>query len=97
MSETKHTPGKWSVEINEGRYNVWGQNGTLLVADCGPVGNDYSAGNAHLIAAALDLLVALKAIFDTIEEWDGQSEMPLTFQHMEDAKGAIRKAEGSLT
>ncbi|WP_201272950.1 hypothetical protein [Sinorhizobium meliloti] len=52
MSE--YTPGDWTVEINDGRVNVWGRRGELLVADCGIVSNAFSQANAQLIVDAVN-------------------------------------------
>lgn len=65
-AEVKHTPtpGPWFAERNERRFNVWGRRGELLVAECGQEENTFSKANAHLIAAAPDMLAALKALIN---------------------------------
>lgn len=91
MSETKHTPGPWRVSSGmvETEANslpiAWMDrepgNGTL------PVERDE---NARLIAAAPELLSALKAILG------GQlhGSIDLYAQRFEDARAAVAKAEG---
>ncbi len=63
MSNTKHTPGPWTVRY---QYNVFA--GKRSIAGCGGyTSNDpnedtheVNMANAHLIAAAPDLLAACK-------------------------------------
>jgi hypothetical protein len=53
-----HTPGPWRVNAYDARLTVWGKH-RVAVVDKEPDG-DTSAANAALIAAAPDLLAALK-------------------------------------
>lgn len=75
MSEAKHTPGPWSVDLETGQIDAAdGQAtiGTIYGADDYPCLDDDDEGvqtyhgecraNARLIAAAPDLLVALEHI-----------------------------------
>jgi hypothetical protein len=60
MSEAKYTPGPWYIkeDLNKhGHILVWGSNKNL-VADSGSYRNpeEINKANAHLIAAAPDLL-----------------------------------------
>ena len=89
---TKHTPGPWGSDENN---NVWANlNGEdYLIADCNPnticskPGALRRSQNARVIAAAPDLLEALKAIVSDAES--GQCEMDIITL----ARAAIAKAE----
>lgn len=59
MSETKHTPGPWRVNEKTSLVEQDDPLG-LFVADCRML--DEGRANAHLIAAAPDMLDALKTI-----------------------------------
>lgn len=89
-----HTRGPWGV-MN--RYaHVVAVGGGEVIADIrnGGGGYDYTAeANARLIAAAPELLAALKAVADELEGYlpdDRNSEA------LEDAYDAIAKAEGRV-
>lgn len=78
---SKHTEGPWEVRADW----IVGFNGTLHVATIPRAfDGDYSEANAHLIAAAPDLLAALKEVVTISDRkhdaWDR-------------AKAAIAKAE----
>jgi len=71
MSETKHTPGPWEYfEQKEwGRDSMYGcvrapqsAGGFVIVNGCAPGGTEEQKANARLIAAAPNLLAALKQI-----------------------------------
>jgi hypothetical protein len=85
----KHTPGPWldyEGEVYAGKY---------LVADVWehPSGDDVARANARLIAAAPDMLDALRAIRFEIEclsnHWVGPFKMAV-----DRVDAAIAKAEG---
>jgi hypothetical protein len=66
----KHTPGPWTwVEGYNGLYGSGKDNDVLTFADYEGMylsySNKYTHGNARLIAAAPDLLEALKRIKET--------------------------------
>jgi hypothetical protein len=99
-----HTPGPWHVERDGDETMVWSgrteQQAQWAIADvCGTasgiVGLRLGEGiaNARLIAAAPDLLAALKAIaaiqYNRLDAEQGELS-----QHVEIAKAAIAKAEG---
>jgi hypothetical protein len=70
MSKTEHTPGPWFVNqaaANKGFARVTANNG--MIAECGPhrEANEQHFANAHLIAAAPDLLETCKDILDDIK------------------------------
>jgi hypothetical protein len=94
----KHTPGPWKPG-KDGLVNGDG----IRVADCGwDVEGEEREANAQLIAAAPDLLEALKTAVAFIAVWSGvyQSSHGLADVHPEHAKAlaeaqaAIKKAEG---
>lgn len=92
---SSHTPGKWVVA---GLYVKAPSALDLSVAQClmgavatttkggAWISTDEARANARLIAAAPDLLAALKRIE---LGWDGEPE------DMDEAREAIAKAEGS--
>ena len=106
---SKHTPGPWqhsvrlSASENHRGFSIWTADGWAL-ADVQPADEDGTEGeaNARLIAAAPDLLEALKRMASII---DKMGDMPDGFIHpspwqtlkceeaLEQARAAIAKAE----
>jgi len=85
MSEAKHMPGPWS-RYNDGPCpNIFIES-TKGGSVCKIANNSYAEANAHLIAAAPELLEALEAVID----YAPHEEFPFTAQ----VKAAIRKAKG---
>ena len=88
--QPKHTPGPWLAKRAEGGgYFEWyvgrdGENRSIAEDIADPVTRDPSEANAHLIAAAPDLLEALKAA----------TSFPLSDSWVPAALAAIAKAEG---
>lgn len=91
-----HTPGPWypfiddntrfpGIDHNEGSVIMYGEAGE----DCGIRGKDVEerTANAHLIAAAPDLLAALEDLMESVMLAD-----PNVYD-LDDAKEAIRKAK----
>lgn len=91
MSETAHTPGPWMT----GGYTVTANNGNLLVAKLyreQKLQDAESDANARLIAAAPDMMEALKRIqaaFAAPTEWTSKIAT-----EMAGVRAAIAKAEG---
>jgi hypothetical protein len=98
----KHTPGPWKKE----GFDVWGNNSrqySRMIASCrpdngtGPYKIELSnecVSNAHLIAAAPELLEACNLIDFIPEGW----EMPLGWNQIAaQIRHAIAKAEGKET
>lgn len=96
MSE--HTPGPWTIKFG---LNVMGKDVRYpsqerLVANAGGHANNIwneqvtaeNEANAHLIAAAPDLLEALREMVDRFESCDDDPE------YVTRARAAIAKAEG---
>jgi hypothetical protein len=99
-----HTPGPWTTDPEVGNEGVLGADGAL-VADCsiflnpefGKRTSKINRANAHLIAAAPDLLAALKTARECIAycrkaHKDAQSGEGFPVEMILDA--AIAKAEG---
>ncbi len=90
-----HTPGPWKVH-DEGHSYPWEifpmEGGTLIARVSKEANTDITpeiaAANAHLIAAAPDLLEALKSILRSAEDIQGASFIAM------EASDAIAKAEG---
>ena len=91
--QPKHTPGPWLAKRAEGGgYFEWyvgrdGENCSIAEDITDPVTRDPSEANARLIAAAPELLGALKMMLE------GGLEGP-TSQAIETALATIAKAEG---
>ena len=85
--DAKHTPGPWAVG---GRLVIAEKYGSVCAVDDGQ--SDYVA-NARLIAAAPELLAALKAITDELGVPDPGYPAPVA-NAAEIARAAIAKAEG---
>lgn len=96
MTQSKHTPGPWSAVADEDSARIGGCD-WRIITPCSLDDHDALvsiwdrrdgedvAANARLIAAAPDMLEALKKI---VFDWDGEPE------DMADARAAIAKAEG---
>jgi hypothetical protein len=99
--QTKHTPGPWNEDLS--RMDLAGVVGPDDVWICrmSRLGDLPSArANAHLIAAAPDLLAACQDVLDLWKDWANNSHFlaePLKRSmgmRMELIEAAIRKAEG---
>jgi hypothetical protein len=62
MNETKHTSGPWKETLVEGEYWIMGGDGLNVVARFRCVPSENNNANARLIAAAPEMLDALKLI-----------------------------------
>lgn len=85
----KHTPGPWKAQRGSGDY------GMEVVADrkviCETISPPHD-DNAHLIAAAPDLLSACKFLYERSQAFpDFYNE---TFGYAQAARAAIAKAQG---
>ena len=95
--KAKHTVGPWSAQRNVVNYRSGRKAleirgaGDELIATL--PGCDRDAANAHLIAAAPDLLEALKAIVKSLADQDDEGLIEHA-QQMVDARAAIAKATG---
>jgi hypothetical protein len=97
-----HTPGPWypfvadntrfpGIDHDNGSVILYGEAGE----DCGIRGKDIEerTANAHLIAAAPDLLAALERIIDECKVFCNDS-MDIDNYAVDQAREAIRKAKG---
>jgi hypothetical protein len=91
MNETKHTPGPWILGACAGQ--VEGPKRELLAGGIDyRIPEDVKLANARLIAAAPDLLKALKALLNLLEEHQDEARWYLK-GHYNKANAAIAKAE----
>ena len=96
----KHTPGPWSVDGE--RYYVRDDRRGELVADCytftetdmGRVVDASCAANARLIAAAPELLEALKDLAEAARNACDARQHPALTEALAAADYAVIKAEG---
>jgi hypothetical protein len=94
--ELKHTPGPWIIR-HEGVWSVGTDHEmTALVYGCT---DKEEEANAHLIAAAPELLEALKAMVDKFDseihnEYDGTRLLEGRLSEANFARRIIDKAEG---
>ena len=100
MNEAKHTPGPWFTH-REGFSSVYIEariGGGMLqeVASCGPTneGSDQQEANARLIAAAPEMLEALKAMIDAERVYESGGRSSEELDALEKAHAAITKATG---
>ncbi len=99
---TAHTPGPWSTRYEHFAYTVFAEDqpGGIAIVACYPA--EEEEADARLIAAAPDLLEALKAIRAAIQRAHAETESggdggPLaqvSVSFLDGAVNAIRKAEG---
>lgn len=87
QQQAQHTPGPWETSSNsDGDWDVCGPDGGDMIADL--KGCDNAEANARLIAAAPELLAALKGAEQIISVSDGHWQAAL-----EKIRAAIAKAE----
>ena len=96
MSEVKHTPGPWRYEPQNGSPTTgqhmisgWKPGYLAEVRDCGS--GDVVA-NAHLIAAAPELLAVLKELQESAVYW---SEYDVPLGIVDRINAVIDKATGN--
>ena len=96
--EAKHTPGPWVVKVSKEEDADWAlkwptivaENGYMVVGTEGLYGDKKTdIANAHLIAAAPELLEALKHCIDWLNAAGIDEDMPVQMQ----ARSAIAKAQ----
>ena len=89
-----HTPGPWHAAASDRNAMYRDKVADArdgLVADCftSTLGRGIQEANAHLIAAAPDMLDELRRLFDAYEAGDAYDEDDMTR-----VRAAIDKAEG---
>jgi len=92
-SKVSATPGPWYIEEhNPGEFDITSGEGGKIIAMADCEGKEAKA-NAHLIAAAPELLEALKLVRDKYQEHF--ENMPVAWQSVDNIiEAAIAKAEG---
>lgn len=99
-----HTPGPWRAVKSRGlnAYEIRGADGAYLadtwgvdVAIPGGVHPKASKANARLIAAAPDLLAALKELWAHTRVPATREDAPHVWAMLERVEAAIAKAEGT--
>lgn len=101
---SKHTPGPWVADDNEG-FSVWKIYSRMSPSGSGipgpfvaeVIGDSAEAdANAHLIAAAPEMLDALKHIEFILENYklNGYRADEILEKYLEIVRHAIAKAEG---
>lgn len=92
-----HTPGPWTAEQTDdaGRWFITAGYENIVSAQ---YGNPLSEANARLIAAAPDLLAALRDLFDQCamvrKHWGDGSNQAEADNAIRAGQAAIAKAEG---
>jgi putative sterol carrier protein len=94
MNESKHTPGKWSVDGHIGKHNdvmiCGGDVGGIVAFACDKTDGSDKEANARLIAAAPDLLAIAKSSLAHLEAWHTGE-----YEYEKDViRAAIARAEG---
>lgn len=100
--QTKHTPGPWVAVAHYVRTPLDAQGGGWMVADCRDVSlpREQVQANAHLIAAAPELLEALEQAFDFPPDFfdrsdDELEQITVSGRHLRMVRAAIAKATGA--
>lgn len=101
-----HTPGPWETKWPKYNCTIESRGGVVATVYIGQtIGDDESVANANLIAAAPDLLAALKAMLHDIEtgvlvrditrddQPNWSMEMLAFVQRLQAAQQAIAKAQ----
>ncbi len=105
---SKHTPGPWQVvtELNcygsglrEEVFAVYDDKGETHICDTGKSSNDFAKADAALIAAAPEMLEALGAALDILEDTKFCKiafDDDLTWQKVKSIQKVLAKARGEL-
>lgn len=90
MSEQKHTPGPWAYRIGQHHTDFILSNGSVIEVEW-----RIAEANARLIAAAPDLLEALRDLVEATSGGDMGMGTAIFFpREFDAARAAIAKAEG---
>lgn len=100
----RHTPGPWGLDSNPRhvvRYESANEGRIVDIAIAlGSFDSDEADANAHLIAAAPELLVACRLLLHRLVELDTElgdemsADTPASYRCRELAESAIAEAEG---
>ena len=92
MSEAKHTPGPWSVKkMQSGVYMIGGDSSIIVRLEWDADDDDEARANAKLIAAAPDMLEALKNAYHLLL---GKRVAPLLMNGQLDEGAMLRETDG---
>jgi len=96
--ETKHTTGPWVIDWNVARLDIFSSDTKVLVASLRRSAlsediDEAARANARLIAAAPELLNALRELSDLVDLILSGDYTPDSFT-TQPARAAIAKAEG---
>lgn len=97
---SKHTPGPWRVEPVEDQEVLILTQEHGRIAECFWIGDsqgprlDATLANARLIAAAPELLEALRYCVGRLQDIETLESAPLALKYLADARALIAKAEG---
>jgi len=96
--ETKHTTGPWVIDWNVARLDIFSSDAKVLVASLRRSAlsediDEAARANARLIAAAPELLNALRELSDLVDLILSGDYTPDSFT-TQPARAAIAKAEG---
>jgi hypothetical protein len=95
---TKHTPGPWHTYEHPKTFSVYDKNGGLVStgAQFGVASKDRRKADSRLIAAAPDLLAALKALEAAafpVKPAESKQERQKEIDALRQARAAIAAAE----
>lgn len=101
---SKHTPGPWwplwHAAKDEAVAIVQKDKPEMKVVDTRPGAAGISAADAHLIAAAPELLEAFELLLEArnlqFHTWDCDESNCVCDETLRDARAAIRKAKGEV-
>lgn len=99
MSKATFTPGPWVSEpTGDGDFRItYNEQGNWLAEVFADGAPDNAIADARLIAAAPEMLEALKTAKDTIRAWHGPNDWEIydrSSPEMKAINAAIAKAEG---
>lgn len=94
--KTNHTPGPWTVNGKTVKSVDHGHHYTVARVDNPKFTPEANAANARLIAAAPDLLAALRALTAVVESYEYGRPWPgRPHAQMDEARAAIARATGA--
>lgn len=94
-NKNRHTQGPWKWKSARTQQHLAGADGCYIGVTCDIPNTDQKAANAHLIAAAPDLLAALRSLVDQLGHVDWPSAQDVAA--FDEAKAAIAKATGGAS
>ena len=95
MSKTKHTPGPWHISTNTHAMRIISNHCVALAEVYARESVEKQVANAHLIAAAPEMLEALERITEMWQESPCSSYPKGTLAFIQDIiEPLIRKAKG---